>query len=201
MGELLDGAPDSPSYMMGLKENRIVRVPLMEAVERTHAVNAALNAHDWKRAMELRGRSYAESFRILRTLVRALPHQPVPGRKRLRLAVLNASAPAPGMNTAVRAAVRIGIDSGHHMLAIRNGFQGFIDGEIEEFGWMSVNGLASMGGAELGTNRKKPVGKDLYAIARRIEELELDGLLVIGGGSGYEAAMTLYRERGNYPGL
>ncbi len=197
--ELLDAAPDSPSYMMGLKENRIVRVPLMEAVDRTHAVNDALNAHDWKRAMELRGRSYQESFRILRTLVRALPHSPVPGRKRLRIAVLTASAPAPGMNTAVRAAVRIGIDRGHHMLAIRNGFQGFIDGEIEEMDWMSVNGFASMGGSELGTNRKAPTGKDLYAIARRIEELEIDGLMVIGGWSGYEAALTLYRERPNYP--
>ncbi len=199
VAELLDGAPDSPSYMMGLKENRIVRVPLMEAVERTHAVNAALNAHDWQTAMELRGRSYKESFRILRTLVRALPHQPVPGRKRLRLAVMTASAPAPGMNTAVRSAVRIGIDRGHHMMAIRNGFQGFIDGEIEEFDWMSVNGFASMGGSELGINRKKPVGKDLYTLARRIEELELDGLLMVGGWSGYEAAMTLYNERANYP--
>jgi 6-phosphofructokinase 1 len=199
VAELFDAAPDAPSYMLGLHENRVVRVQLMDAVERTHAVNAALNAHDWKRAMELRGRSYQESFRILRTLVRALPHQPVPGRKRLRLAVLTASAPSPGMNTAVRAAVRIGIDRGHHMLAIRNGFQGFIDGEIEEFDWMSVNGFASMGGSELGTNRKVPVGKDLYTLARRIEELQLDGLLIVGGWSGYEAALTLYRERANYP--
>lgn len=197
--ELLAAAPDSPSYLMGLHENRIVRVPLMEAVERTHAVNAALNAQDWARAMELRGRTYQESFRILRTLVRALPHTPVPGRKRLRLAVMTASAPAPGMNTAIRAAVRIGIDRGHHMLAIRNGFQGFIDGEIEEMDWMSVNDYASMGGSELGTNRKKPAGKDLYTLARRIEEMELDGLLVVGGWSGYEAVLTLYHERPNYP--
>lgn len=85
------------------------------------------------------------------------------------------------------------------MIAIRNGFQGFINGEIEEFDWMSVNGFASMGGSELGINRKKPVGRDLYTLARRIEELELDGLLMIGGWSGYEAAMTLYHERSNYP--
>ncbi len=197
--ELLQATPDTPSYMMGLRENRIVRRPLMECVERTRAVNQALNDRDWKTAMDLRGRSYQESFRILRTLVRSLPHDPVPGKRRLRLAVMTASAPSPGMNTAVRAAVRSGIDKGHHMLAIENGFQGLIDGSIREFDWMSVNGWAPMGGSELGTSRRKPAGKDLYTIARRIEELQIDGLLVIGGWSGYEAAMTLYHERANYP--
>ena len=185
--------------MIGLQENRIVRKPLMECVERTHEINKALNDMNYKRAMELRGRGYSESFRILRTLVRALPHEPSPGKRRLRLAVMTASAPAPGMNTAVRAAVRSGIDKGHHMLAIYNGFQGLIDGDIKEFDWMSVNGWAPMGGSELGTSRKKPAGKDLYAIARRIEELQIDGLIVIGGWSGYEAALTLYHERVNYP--
>ncbi len=197
--ELLDAAPDSPSYMLGLQENRIVRTPLMEAVERTHAVNAALNARDYARAMELRGRSYRESFRIYRTLVRALPHEPIPGKKRLRLAVMTSSAPSPGMNTAVRAAVRTGLDRGHTMLAVYNGFQGLIDGNIHEYNWMSVNGWAPMGGSELGISRKKPQGRDLYAIARRIEELQIDGLLVIGGWSGYDAAIVLYKERSNYP--
>jgi 6-phosphofructokinase 1 len=197
--ELLDAQPEAPSYMLGLQENRIVRIPLMEAVEKTHAVNAALNARDYAKAMELRGRSYRESFRIMRTLVRALPHEPAPGKKRLRIGVMTASAPSPGMNTAVRAAVRSGLDKGHHMLAIANGFQGLIDGEIVEYNWMSVNGWVAMGGSELGTNRKAPHGRDLYTIARRIEEFEIDALLVVGGFSGYEAALNLYRERANYP--
>jgi 6-phosphofructokinase 1 len=199
VAEMLAATPESPSYMIGLQENRITREPLMECVQKTHEVNKALNDLDFDRAMELRGKGYQESYRIMRTLVRSLPHAPVPGKKRLKLAVMTSSAPSPGMNTAVRAAVRIGIDKGHHLLAVYNGFQGLIDGDIEEFNWMSVNGWVSMGGSELGTNRKRPAGKDLYAIARRIEELELDGILVIGGWSGYEAALSLYRERANYP--
>jgi len=197
--ELLQATHDSPPYMMGLRENRVVRQPLMECVSKTREVNAALNSQDFKRAIELRGRSYQEYFRILRTLVRALPHEPVPGRRRLRLAVMTASAPAPGMNTAVRVAVRIGLDRGHHMLAIRDGFQGLIDGDIEEMNWMSVNGMASQGGAAFGTTRRKPSGKDFYTIARRIEELQIDGLLVIGGWQGYEAALSLHNERNNFP--
>jgi 6-phosphofructokinase 1 len=30
---LLEANPDTPSYMIGIRENKITRVPLMEAVE------------------------------------------------------------------------------------------------------------------------------------------------------------------------
>ncbi len=103
------------------------------------------------------------------------------------------------MNTAVRAAVRLGIDKGHVMLGIKNGYQGLITGDLEEMDWMSVNGWALMGGAELGTNRKIPSGPDFYAIARNIEEHNVQGLLIIGGWTGYEAAYRLYSERRNFP--
>ena len=46
---------------------------------------------------------------------------------------------------------------------------------------MSVGGWAAWAAAELGTNRRLPGGQDFYAIARTIEEHEIDGLLVIGG--------------------
>lgn len=190
---------ESPAYLIGLKGNRVVASPLMECVRLTHAVDDAIKNLDFEQAMELRGRNFAESFRSLRTLVRALPHPPTPGRRRLRLAVLNSGAPAPGMNTAVRAAVRIGLDHGHYMMGVYNGFRGLRDNDIHEFSWMSVNGWALMGGSELGTNRMIPQYSDFYAIARNIEEHEIDGLLVIGGWSAYDAAMRLYQQRQNFP--
>lgn len=190
---------DSPAYLIGIKGNRIQASPLMECVELTHEVDAAIKRQDFDRAMELRGHNFQESFQSLRTLVRALPHPPEPGRRRLRLAVLNSGAPAPGMNTAVRAAVRIGLDHGHYMMGVYNGFKGLRDGDIHEFQWMSVNGWALMGGSELGTNRMIPEYSDFYAIARNIEEHQIDGLLVIGGWSAYDAAMRLYQQRQNFP--
>ena len=63
------------------------------------------------------------------------------------------SAPAPGMNTAARAAIRLGLDQGHVMLGIKNGFEGLAKGEVEEMQWMSVSGWASLGGSQLGTSR------------------------------------------------
>ena len=112
---------------------------------------------------------------------------------------MNCGAPAPGMNTAVRAAVRLGLDRGHVMLGIANGFKGFIEGEVQEMDWMSVSGWASKGGSGLGTSREVPSGRDFYAIARTIEKHDINGLLMIGGFSGYQGCHHLFLERENYP--
>lgn len=196
---LLSASPESEPQLIGLRGNRITTLPLMECVEKSHEATRAIEQMDYQKAMELRGNSFREAFQTLKTMLRALPHEPQPGRKRLRLAVMHSGAPAPGMNTAVRAAVRIGLDKGHIMLGIRNGFPGLIDGEIYEMEWMSVNGWAPMGGCELGTNRHVPSGSDFYAIARSIETHQIEGLLIIGGWSAYESAYKLLLERSNFP--
>lgn len=123
----------------------------------------------------------------------------MPGQRRLRLGIMTPGAPAPGMNTAVRAAVRLIIDRGHQAIAIRNGFEGLINNDMEEFGWMSVNGWLPRGGSSLGTGRKVPSRRDLYAIARTIENQALDGLLVIGGWAAYESVYKLYSSRDSFP--
>jgi 6-phosphofructokinase 1 len=69
---------------------------------------------------------------------------------------MHVGGPAPGMSTAVRAAVRLGIDRGHTMLGVRNGFTGLVGGDIVEMDWMSVHGWVAKGGAELGTGRRSP---------------------------------------------
>jgi 6-phosphofructokinase 1 len=156
-------------------------------------------AHNYEQAMALRGPSFVDAFRTYQTLVRALPHAPVAGQRRLRLAVLHAGELAPGMNTAVRAAVRLGMDQGHVMLGVCNGIKGLIAGDITELDWMSVNEWAQMGGAELGTDRHIPNAADLASIARTLAAHQIDGLLMIGGLAGYQAAYQLYAARQHNP--
>ncbi len=199
--ELLAATPESEPQLIGMRYNRVSQLPLMDCVRKTRAVAEAISNRDYDSAMELRGGSFREAFRTFRTLIRALPHPPEPGQRRLRLAVLTAGAPAPGMNTAVRAAVRLAVDRGHRVLAIHNGFEGLINGQIEEFGWMSVSGWGPQGGSQLGTSRKVPGGADLYAIARHLEDHQIEGLLVIGGWGAYETAHKLFTERANFPAL
>jgi 6-phosphofructokinase 1 len=196
---LLESSPEAEPQLIGMRGNRITSLPLMHCVEQTHAIADAIAAHDYEKAMDMRSTSFREAFRTLRTIIRALPHEPPPGHKPLRLAVLNAGSPAPGMNTAVRAAVRLGLDRGHEILGVKNSFTGLINGDFIQTNWMTVNGWASMGGSELGTNRKVIGGSDLYAIAKNIEEQGIDGILIIGGWTGYESAYRMLSERSNFP--
>ncbi len=197
--ELAAAHATGEAMVIGLRNNRITRTPLMQCVEQTHAVAAAIADGNYEQAMELRGGSFRDSYRTFRALARTLPHAPTPLERPLRLAMLNAGGPAAGMNTAVRAAVRLGLDRGHQMLCVRNGFQGLIDGEIYQADWPSVSGWATMGGAELGISRAVPNGRELYAVARNIEAQRIDGLLVVGGWAGYQAAHRLVEQREIFP--
>jgi 6-phosphofructokinase 1 len=197
--ELLTAPPGSEPQLIGMKDNRVTRQPLMECVAKTVEVARCVKERDYEGALALRGPGFTSALRTLRTIVRALPHPPTPGQRRLRLAVMHSGGPAPGMNTAVRAALRLAIDRGHRVLGVRNGFRGFLEGDFVEMEWMSVNGWASRGGAELGTNRRVPADRELYTIARHLEAMEIDALLLIGGWSGYTAIHKLHAERERFP--
>jgi 6-phosphofructokinase 1 len=196
--ELLEATPDSESQLIGIRNNRVQRTLLMESVEQTIAINTAMRAGEFAKTQELRGGSFRETVGILNTLTQVEPTITRVNAGR-RFAVLNAGGPAPGMNSAVRVAVRMTLERGHRMVGVRNGFIGFVEHQVEDLDWMSVSGWASQGGAKLGVTRRDLTGKDLYAIARTIEAEGIEGIMMVGGWAGYEAAHRLYSERANFP--
>jgi len=196
---IMSMGPHDEPLIVGMQGNKVTRTPLAVALAETRAVAEAVAGRRFDEALDRRGPSFKRSFQVMQTLVRALPHPPDPDQRRLRIAVMHGGGPAPGMNTAARAAIRVGIDRGHVMLGVRNAFRGLINNEITELDWMSVNGWAGRGGSELGTNRTIPKGRDLYSVARHLEENRIDGILMIGGWKGYESILELYDQRRNYP--
>ena len=196
---VLSAKPDDEAVLIGIQNNKIVHQPLAECVAQTHNVNRCIHECDFDEAMQYRGKTYMESFRILRTLIRANPHPPAPSQRRLRVAVMTGGAPAPGMNAATRAVVRLLVDSGHIPLGVTRGCRGLINGDIHEMNWMTVNGWAPTGGSELGSSRKCPEGAELYAAAQTLERHQVDAIVMIGGWAGYRAINRLYEERHNFP--
>lgn len=197
--DVLSATPEMEPQLIGMRGNRITKSSLMDCVEKTQKVAKTIAAGDYDQAMDLRGRSFKASFSIFRTLARTLPHPPKPDQKRYRFVVLNADAPAPGMNTITRMAVRLGLDRGHIMLGSCNGLRGLINDKIIDMDWNSVSGWVAMGGSELGTSRKTPTRRNDYeAIARTMTTHDIQGILVIGGWNGYEAAHRLYQAREHY---
>ena len=191
--------PGAEPQVIGVRNNRIQQQPLAVCVEQTKTAADAITAGRHDEALRIRGGSFSDNLDTLATLLRSLPSPPKPNQRRLKIAVVHSGAPAPGMNTAVRAAVRLGLDAGHVMLGVRNGFAGFIESRIEELGWMSVRGWTSKGGCELGINRKVPAGHDFYTLARTIEDRGIDAMLVIGGWSAYQTAFHFLSRREAFP--
>jgi 6-phosphofructokinase 1 len=198
--QLVD-SPTDECRLIGIRGHDIVSSPLMDCVAQTRAVADVIAAGDYEKAMEMRGGSFRHSFRMMRTMVRAQPRTSRPGQDRLRLAVLHGGGPAPGMNTAVRAAVRVGLDLGHSMLTVRRGFRGLARGNVEEADWMSVSGWVGRGGADLGTSRSVPDEEMIGKIAAQIEAHRIDGILMVGGWAGYQAAHALQAHADTHPAL
>lgn len=196
--EVLSATPESEPQLIGMRYNRIGRASLMQCVEQTRAVATLIAAKNYAKAMELRGGSFTEMFQTFNALAEALPSVTPPTQPH-RLAILHAGGLAPGMNTAVRAAVRLGLNHGHTMLGVRSSCEGLSAGQIEELRWGDVEGWAALGGTELGTSRLTPTIEQLYALARALETHKIEGLLIIGGWEAYETAYRLYSERERYP--
>lgn len=190
---------DEPGPVLGLRGNRVARVPLMDAVRRTREVPELIARGDYEGAIASRGGSFREMERIFREL--AEPSRVEGDADAKRVAILHAGGLAPGMNTAARAAVRLGISRGFRMLGVRDGFVGLKAGLIEELGWGDVEGWTGDGGARLGLRRNVPGVNDLYAISRVLEDHRVDALLVVGGWNAYQAAHLLATERDRFPAL
>ena len=64
---VLDATPETPTPVISIIENKIVRKPLIEVVKATHAVAAAIEAKDFERAMSLRDAEFAEYHKAYMT--------------------------------------------------------------------------------------------------------------------------------------
>ncbi len=126
----------------------------------------------------------------------------------MKIGFINVGAPAGGMNAAIRAGVAYCISRGHEPVAIHNGFAGFArhhgdkpQGAVRPFDWLEVDGWASKGGSEIGTNRELPNESGIETVANLMEHYEFDALFLIGGFEAFHAISQLRKARDQYPSL
>ena len=67
-----------------------------------------------------------------------------------RIAVLTSGGDAPGMNAAIRAVVRTGVDTGLEVFGVHHGFAGLIGGDYRPMGSRDVSEILQRGGTILG---------------------------------------------------
>lgn len=113
-----------------------------------------------------------------------------------RIGVLTSGGDSPGMNAAIRAVVRCGIDKGLEVYGIQRGYEGLIDGEIEEMDRNSVGDIMQRGGTMLKTARSERFRTE-EGVDRAIAMLDtfgVEGLVVIGGDGTLHGAADLTRK-------
>ena len=101
--------------------------------------------------------------------------------------MMTSGGDSPGMNGAIRAVVRMTIETGCESYAVLEGYEGLVQGGdlIKRMGWSDVRGWLSEGGTLIGTARCMA----FYERAGRLKgakNMVLNGIdaLIICGGDG-----------------
>ncbi|MBQ1224313.1 MAG: 6-phosphofructokinase [Clostridia bacterium] len=125
-------------------------------------------------------------------------------KKRMRrIGVLTSGGDAPGMNAAVRSVVRTCIQYGVTPIGIFRGYNGLINGDMDELNARSVNGLISKGGTMLYTARS-PEFATPEGVKRAVDTCRykgIDGLICIGGDGTFRGARDLAENGVNTIGI
>ncbi|MBK8026615.1 MAG: 6-phosphofructokinase [Chloroflexi bacterium] len=113
-----------------------------------------------------------------------------------RIAVMTSGGDSPGMNAAIRAVVRTGMELGIETYGIRQGYSGLMNGDFNPLTSVEVSGILQRGGTILQTARneefKTPAGQK--KALRRLNEKNIEGLIVIGGNGSLTGALALHKQ-------
>ncbi len=109
------------------------------------------------------------------------------------IGVLTSGGDAPGMNAAVRAAVRGALSRGLTVKGIYKGYAGLMSGEIKDLDARAVSDIVNKGGTELFSARCLEF-KEEAGVLRGVEACKkagIDGIVVIGGDGSFRGARDL----------
>lgn len=197
---VLDSTPDTPSPMIGILENKIVRQPLVDSVRLTQLVAEAIEAKDFDKAMNLRDSNFANAYdTFLSTAIHDDGTQLLPESERLNIGIVHVGASSSALNATTRAAALYCLSKGHRLFLIQDGFSGLThSGIVKELSWMDVDGWHNRGGSEIGTNRSLP-SENLGNVAYYMQRYRFNGLLIVGGFEAFTALHELESHRHEYP--
>ena len=112
-----------------------------------------------------------------------------------RVAVMTCGRDAPGMNAAIRAVVRAGLDKNWEMHGVLYGYVGLQKGDLTPLRARDVGGVMQKGGTFLGT---APCDEFMKEEGQRqaigtLEQHRIDALVVIGGCGSQKGAHALHK--------
>lgn len=110
-----------------------------------------------------------------------------------KIGVLTSGGDAPGMNAAIRAITRTALAHGVEVMGIYRGYSGLIDGDIKPLGMRDVSNMMNHGGTVLYSDRcpEFKTEEGMQKAIRTCREMEIDGIVAIGGDGTFRGATDL----------
>ncbi len=112
-----------------------------------------------------------------------------------KIAVMTSGGDAPGMNSALRAVVRKALHHDIEVVGVRQAYAGLLSGDFRLLTSREVSGILQRGGTILQTARneefKTPQGQ--RRAMRRLNEHNIDAMIVIGGDGSLRGATALHK--------
>lgn len=113
-----------------------------------------------------------------------------------RIGIITSGGDCPGMNSAIRAAVRTAIYNGLEVFGFAKGYKGIIENIFFPLYARSVSGIMQKGGTILQTARCPEFLEESYQkkAAQNLRNLEIDGMVIIGGEGSLKGAIALEKQ-------
>jgi len=110
-----------------------------------------------------------------------------------RIGVLTSGGDSPGMNAAIRAVVRAGLEKGWEVFGVQHGYLGLIEGNMTPLGSRDVSRVIQSGGTMLGSARclEFTTEEGRHKAIRRLGEQNIEAVVVIGGNGSQTGANAL----------
>lgn len=116
-----------------------------------------------------------------------------------RIGIITSGGDCPGMNSTIRACVRTALYNGIEVYGFLKGYKGILENYFFPLTSREVSGIMQKGGTILQTARCPEFLKDEFQrkAAENLRNLQIDGMVIIGGDGSLKGAMAL--EKQNIP--
>lgn len=113
-----------------------------------------------------------------------------------KIGIMTSGGDSPGMNAAIRAAVRTAIYHGIEVYGIRRGYQGMIDGDICQMQTTDVSNIIQRGGTVLKTARSKEFMTEagMQKAYDHLQHHGIEALVMIGGDGTFKGAVNFFQK-------
>ena len=196
--EGVNSKSEVPPCIVSLHNNKIIRLPLLAAIDKTLAVKDCVQRKDFVEAQNLRGAGFSKKVDLCRILS-VTSTKPGKGTKQLNIGVAGVGTPASGVNSGIRAIAKVAAYNGHKVTVFHEGVDGMLSGTFNILLPETCEMWSMYGGNFIGSTRTKITSENIMQVRENLKKSEIDCLVLFGGFESIESCLALTKAETDFP--